>query len=75
MDCSFYTPQESYKEGNYYLLVSAFAPYKRIDVAIDAFEKDGGCHSFLSEEGRKKCKSERWQKNTFNVSDGNPVNL
>ncbi|GJQ22273.1 MAG: glycosyl transferase family 1 [Candidatus Brocadia sapporoensis] len=41
VDCSFYTPQESYKEGNYYLLVSAFAPYKRIDVAIDAFERMG----------------------------------
>lgn len=40
-DCSLYTPSESRKGGNYYLLVSAFAPYKRIDIAIDAFEKLG----------------------------------
>lgn len=41
VDCSLYTPPESYKEGSYYLLVSAFAPYKRIDIAIDAFERMG----------------------------------
>ncbi|MCC6325895.1 MAG: glycosyltransferase family 4 protein [Candidatus Brocadia sp.] len=41
VDCSLYTPQENYKEGNYYLLVSAFAPYKRIDIAIEAFERMG----------------------------------
>lgn len=41
VDCSFYTPSEGHKAGNYYLLVSAFAPYKRIDIAIDAFERLG----------------------------------
>ncbi|TVM03408.1 MAG: glycosyltransferase family 4 protein [Candidatus Brocadia sp. WS118] len=41
VDCSLYTPAESYKEGSYYLLVSAFAPYKRIDIAVDAFERMG----------------------------------
>lgn len=28
-------------EGDYYLVVSAFAPYKRIDLAVDAFAKLG----------------------------------
>jgi glycosyltransferase involved in cell wall biosynthesis len=41
VDCTFYTPSDSYKEGDYYLIVSAFAPYKRIDIAVDAFEKLG----------------------------------
>lgn len=41
VDCSFYTPADIYKEGDYYLVVSALAPYKRIDIAVDAFEKLG----------------------------------
>ncbi len=41
VDCSLYTPPESYREGEYYLIVSAFAPYKRIDIAVDAFERMG----------------------------------
>ncbi|HHT9137178.1 MAG TPA: glycosyltransferase [Candidatus Wunengus sp. YC60] len=41
VDCSFYTPLNAHREGDYYLIVSAFAPYKRIDIAVDAFEKLG----------------------------------
>ncbi len=41
VDCSFYTPSNTHKEGDYYLIVSAFAPYKRIDIAVDAFERLG----------------------------------
>ena len=41
MDCSLYTPTNTHNEGDYYLIVSAFAPYKRIDIAVDAFEKSG----------------------------------
>ncbi len=41
VDCSLYTPLENYRDGDYYLIVSAFAPYKRIDIAIDAFERLG----------------------------------
>ncbi|MDN3510880.1 MAG: glycosyltransferase [Candidatus Jettenia sp.] len=39
VDCSFYTPPDVQGEGDYYLIVSAFAPYKRIDIAVDVFEK------------------------------------
>ncbi|MDO8142611.1 MAG: glycosyltransferase [Candidatus Brocadiales bacterium] len=41
VDCSFYTPMDAHRQGDYYLIVSAFAPYKRIDIAVDAFEKLG----------------------------------
>ena len=41
VDCFFYTPVKNHKEGDYYLIVSAFAPYKRIDIAVDAFERLG----------------------------------
>ncbi|MGQ3685118.1 MAG: glycosyltransferase [Candidatus Loosdrechtia sp.] len=41
VDCSFYTPSDNYKEGDYYLMVSAFAPYKKIDIAVEAFERLG----------------------------------
>ncbi len=41
VDCSLYTPADTHKEGDYYLMVSAFAPYKRIDIAVGAFEKLG----------------------------------
>lgn len=35
VDCSFYHSKDL--AGSYYLIVSAFAPYKRIDLAIEAF--------------------------------------
>jgi len=41
VDCSLYTPTDTHSEGDYYLIVSAFAPYKRIDIAVDAFERMG----------------------------------
>ena len=41
VDCSLYTPTNTHREGDYYLIVSAFAPYKRIDIAVNAFERMG----------------------------------
>jgi len=41
VDCSLYTPTNTHSEGDYYLIVSAFAPYKRIDIAVNAFETLG----------------------------------
>ncbi|MBZ0190084.1 MAG: glycosyltransferase [Candidatus Kuenenia stuttgartiensis] len=41
VDCSLFTPPDTYEEGGYYLIVSAFAPYKRIDIAIEAFRELG----------------------------------
>ncbi len=39
VDTDFYTLPQQPKRGNYYLVVSAFAPYKRIDIVIEAFKK------------------------------------
>jgi glycosyltransferase involved in cell wall biosynthesis len=41
VDCFLYTPANTHSEGDYYLIVSAFAPYKRIDIAVKAFESMG----------------------------------
>ncbi len=41
VDDRFYTPDEAVQPGDYFLIVSAFAPYKRIDLAVDAFNKLG----------------------------------
>jgi glycosyltransferase involved in cell wall biosynthesis len=37
IDTDFYTPGS--QDGDYFLIVSAFAPYKRIDLAIEAFNR------------------------------------
>ncbi|MBN1879320.1 glycosyltransferase [bacterium] len=39
VDCSFYTPGSDPIE-DFYLIVNALAPYKRVDLAIDAFNKN-----------------------------------
>jgi glycosyltransferase involved in cell wall biosynthesis len=63
VDCSLYTPSERFKEGDYYLIVSAFAPYKRIDIAVEAFEKLGAPLIIIGggqEEGRIKSLSRKY---------------
>jgi glycosyltransferase involved in cell wall biosynthesis len=39
VDCGKFRPSENV--GDYYLIVSAFAPYKRLDIAIEAFNRSG----------------------------------
>lgn len=39
VDCSLFTP--STRNEGYFLIVSAFVPYKRLDIAIQAFNKTG----------------------------------
>jgi len=39
VDCGRFKPAE--KTEDYYLIVSAFAPYKRLDIAVEAFNKSG----------------------------------
>jgi glycosyltransferase involved in cell wall biosynthesis len=43
VDTDFFTPTAKRQQptANYYLIVSAFAPYKRIDLAVEAFNKLG----------------------------------
>lgn len=40
VDCSFDTPDHS-NPGDFFLIVNALAPYKRVDLAIEAFNKNG----------------------------------
>ena len=40
VDTDFFKPSGG-QAGDYYLMVTAFAPYKRIDLAIEAFAKSG----------------------------------
>lgn len=39
VDTEFFTPGAESEPGDYYLVVSALVPYKRIDLAIDAFRE------------------------------------
>ncbi len=40
-DTDFYTPDESLPAGDFFLIVSALVPYKRIDLAVEAFNRTG----------------------------------
>ncbi|HPQ40318.1 MAG TPA: glycosyltransferase [bacterium] len=40
VDCSYYSPGTSDPE-DFYLMVSALAPYKRVDLAVEAFNESG----------------------------------
>ena len=39
VNTDFYTPNPQRRQDDFYLIVSAFAPYKRLDLAIDAFNQ------------------------------------
>lgn len=42
VDCDFYQPSGSNQQKReYYLMVTAFAPYKKVDIAIEAFNRSG----------------------------------
>jgi len=41
VDTDFYTPDPSIGREDYYLVISAFAPYKRVDLAIEACNRLG----------------------------------
>ena len=41
VDTGFFTPDETVPRGDYHLVVSALAPYKRIDLAVEAFNRTG----------------------------------
>ncbi|MFQ5673866.1 MAG: glycosyltransferase [Nitrospinales bacterium] len=41
VDTKFYSPAGEEKPEDFFLMVSAFAPYKRLDLAVEAFKKLG----------------------------------
>lgn len=69
VDTSFFTPQDV--DEDYYLIVSALVPYKRIDIAVDAFNKlglslriigSGTEYNRLRKEARGNIKFFGWQE-------------
>ncbi len=40
-DTEFFTPDHNVTKGDYYLVVSAFAPYKKVEIAIEASMRAG----------------------------------
>ena len=41
VDTELFTPEKIKEQGDYFLIVSAFAPYKRLDLAVQAFNQLG----------------------------------
>ncbi|HVO10326.1 MAG TPA: glycosyltransferase [Vicinamibacteria bacterium] len=41
VDCDFFTPPQDCRPGEYDLIVSALAPYKRLDLALEAYRGTG----------------------------------
>jgi len=41
VDTELFTPDNTENKGDYFLIVSAFAPYKRLDLAVEAFNQMG----------------------------------
>lgn len=52
VDTEFFTPDPAATDGNYYLIVSRLIPYKRIDLAIDAFNRVPDKRLLIVGEGR-----------------------
>ncbi len=45
VNTELFTPENKVDKGDYYLILSAFAPYKRLDLAVEAFNQLG--HPFF----------------------------
>jgi glycosyltransferase involved in cell wall biosynthesis len=73
VDCDFFCPSRSSNErGDYFLMVTALAPYKRVDTAIQAFNRlgktllvigDGQGLKSLQKMAKKNIEFLGWQSN------------
>jgi glycosyltransferase involved in cell wall biosynthesis len=70
VNCDFFQPSGKAQEGDYYLMVTAIVPYKRVDLAIEAFVQsgksllivgDGQGMSHLKKRARKNIEFLGWQ--------------
>lgn len=61
VDTDFYTPDPSVKREGFYLIVSALVPYKRVDLAVQAFNNSGKPLVIVG-DGPEKKKLERSAK-------------
>lgn len=70
VNCDFFQPSAGVQEGDYYLMVTAIVPYKRVDLAIEAFNRlgksllivgDGQGMQTLKKRARKNIEFLGWQ--------------
>ena len=73
VDTGLFTPDTNEKKENYFLIVSAFAPYKRLDLAVNAFNQlnlpffvigEGQDAKRLKEMAKTNIHFEGWLDNT-----------
>ena len=73
VDTGLFTPDTNEKKENYFLIVSAFAPYKRLDLAVNAFNQlnlpffvigEGQDSKRLKEMAKPNIHFEGWLDNT-----------
>jgi glycosyltransferase involved in cell wall biosynthesis len=76
VDCDYFRPAtelkgEGFRQGDYFLMVTALVPYKRVDLAIEAFNRmgkpllivgDGQGMDGLKKRAHKKIEFLGWQK-------------
>ena len=76
VDCDYFRPAtglkgEGFGQGDYFLMVTALVPYKRVDLAIEAFNRlgkpllivgDGQGMDSLKKRAKKKIEFLGWQK-------------
>jgi len=64
VNCDFFYPSPSAdKKDDYYLMVTALAPYKRVDIAIEAFNRLGRSLLIIGDGQGLKSLQKRAQKN------------
>jgi len=72
VDTDFYTPDPKVKKEDYYLVVSALVPYKKIDLVIETFERlkrpvriigQGPERAYLESKAGKNIRFLGWQSN------------
>jgi glycosyltransferase involved in cell wall biosynthesis len=57
VNCDYFQPSKESKAGDYFLMVTALVPYKRVDLAIDAFNRLGKPLLIVGDgQGRKELK-------------------
>lgn len=63
VDTEFYTPEPRAQREDYYLIVSALVPYKRVDLAVEAFNKNGKTLVIIGDGPDKKILEKKSKKN------------
>ena len=68
VDTELFTPASTEKKGDYFLTLSAFAPYKRLDLAVEAFNQLG-IPFFVIGEGQDEKRLKEMAKPNIHFED------